>query len=220
MKNIMKKAISFGLALAMCAATFAAASVYFERKASMKVFSGRIEDFGATEGAPDGDQGWLSLSIGNHARGELLGREGDLQQSGVTFPILVDAYSSGARNGDYGWHDSNGKSALMAPVFVIRAEDGPVTGVSMKMELTGDTSAAEAVRFGVTAVHYIKAREEMTREFGRILDVGETLEIGDLLEGETVEIYVSAWVMSFDLERVEYTGGDFSAEAVFSYGEF
>ena len=217
MKNIMKKAVSLGLALAMCAATFAAASVYFERKASMKVFSGRIEAFGATEESDD--LGHLSLSIGDHAHGVQVGTAGDLQQSEVTFPILSDAQSNAHWDGDYGWHDSTGKEALLAPVFVIRAEDGPVTGVSMKMELSGDTSAAEAVRFGVNAVHYVSGRDEMARGFSGTLGVGEVYEIGDLLEGETVEIHVSAWVMSFDLERVEYTGGDFAAEAVFSYGE-
>ena len=217
MKNMFKKAVAFGLALATCAACFASGAIYFEKKASMRVFSGRIEAVGS---ANVSDEGYLSLSIGDRAKGHVVGETGDIVSNETTFPVLVDAYHD---TDSLTWADSNGKKAINAPVFTIQAVDGPVTGAAMRVEISGDLSAASAVHFGVYAIHYVDGREHMTRTICRPLDthkdgVTDVFEIGDLLEQETVEIYVSAWISSYEFVNTNYTGGPFTAEAVFTYG--
>ncbi len=219
MKNLMKKVFASVLVAALCAASFASASIYFERKATMHIFSGRIEAVGDTANS---DEGELLLSIGTHSAGVDVGAEGNIASPGAAFPIFTE----GARHNidEHTWTDINGKRSLDAPVFTLRAVDGPITNVNMAVMLSGDLSAAQAVHFGVYAVHYIEGRDAMTRTLASPLDVNtsgksEIFEIGDLIQGETVEVYLSAWIADYDFARVDYQGGEMFAEAIFSYGE-
>lgn len=218
MKNVIKKAMSIALTLALCATTFVSASIYFEKRATMRVFSGRIET-GASVGS---DEGELLLAIGTHSVGVEVGTDGSVASSDAVFPVFTGgAYHS---IDEHTWNDINGKRSLDAPVFTLRAVDGPITNVNMAVVLSGDLSAAQAVHFGVYAVHYIEGRDAMTRTFASPLDVdadgkSEIFGIGDLLQGETVEVYLSAWIADYDFARVDYQGGEMFAEAIFSYGE-
>ena len=218
MKNVIKKAMSIALTLALCATTFVSASIYFEKRATMRVFSGRIET-GANVGS---DEGELLLAIGTRSMGVEVGTDGSVASSDAVFPVFTGgAYHS---IDEHTWNDINGKRSLNAPVFTLKAEGGPITAVNMLVRLSGDLSAATATHFGAYAVHYIEGREAMTRTFAAPLDVNvggdsDVFEIGDLLQGESVEIYLSAWISAEELTNTDYQGGEMAAEAIFSYGE-
>ena len=183
MKNLMKKVFASVLVAALCAASFASASIYFERKATMHIFSGRIEAFGDTANS---DEGELLLAIGTRSMGVEVGTDGSVASSDAVFPV----FTGGAYHNidEHTWNDINGKRSLNAPVFTLKAEGGPITAVNMLVRLSGDLSAATATHFGAYAVHYIEGREAMTRTFAAPLDVNvsgdsDVFEIGDLLQG-------------------------------------
>ena len=244
----MRKIVCFMLAMALVAVTsVAGATIYFERKASMKLFSGRIEriETGTTAGTPTiptpaPEAPRLVLCVGTRFMGVAVGTAWDISEES-SIPILVDASSNPttwvdahgkeatsapvrarATENDFSWHDSNGKEALAAPVFTLTAANGGASNVAMRIEVTGDSTAFPTLRYGVHVVHYIPDMDTYARMESKILDVhpdgvSDVLTIGDMLEGEFVEVYVSTWATSYDLARVEYAGEPVFAEAVFSY---
>lgn len=189
------------------------AATLFQRQAGMRMFSGRIENIDSATT----DEAHLVLAVGTHNMGSIVeGNEGDITSADNMFPVLIDAY----HERDNAWHDSTGKAALSAPIFSLFCEDGDITNVAMRIEVSGDLSATAALRFGVCIVHYAADRETMLRTDTASYEVApngmsETIAIGDMLEGETVEIYIATWVMASDFASCEYAGGEISVEAVF-----
>lgn len=208
------KVLSLVLTIALTLAIGAAASIYFPRLAGMRTFTGRIEDFGAAADDPQ-----LVLAVGDVNAGYFVGNEGDVSGDGVVFPVLADAYNEA---GSTDWRDSNGKEAVAAPVFTLSTINGDVNDAYLRIELGGDISAAEAMRFGITTKYYEEGSDQWYREDGlsREIDgntnVSEVVSLGDIAEGERVEIYVSAWVAEYELGNIDYQGGDMTVDVVFS----
>lgn len=200
------------LVLAMLASVSVAASVYFPRYAGMKVFSGRIEDFGATTNVFGRSTPRLVLSTENGT-----GVEGDVTNGDVVFPI-VSEISRDTQTDE--WITPDGRKAVQAPTFTLTANEA-IEQVYMRIEVSGDLSAAKALNFGVTNTCYWASSEHegWDRSDGHIVEIGadgcsEPILIGDLLPGDKVEIDVAGWVMAHDL--TEYDGGNFTVEVVFS----
>lgn len=214
MKKMAKMVVCALVLTLVLVPVMASAATLFQRQAGMKMFSGRIENISNTTTS----EAHLVLAVGNRNAGSVVeGNEGDITNENPMFPVLVDAYHE---EGSI-WHDSNGKTALGAPVFSLFCEDGSIANVTMRIEASGDLSAASALRFGVCIVHYSADRETMLRADTASYEVApdgvsETITIGDMLEGEVVEIYIATWAMAGDFASCDYAGGEISVEAVFS----
>ena len=207
------KTLSLILSIAIVFTSAAAATYYFQRLAGMRTFHGRIESFGSL-GDPQ-----LVLAVVDNGSDIYVGDEGDVSGDGVEFPILVDAHGVA---GSTAWCDSNGKEAVAAPTFVLSTTGGDVDDTYFRIELGGDTSAAAAMEFGVTVKYYPDGSDICTHSSAFPMEVnGDTaisdpVPLGDIAEGDRVEIDVSAWVMAEFLNYVDYTGGDMTVDVVFS----
>ena len=218
----MKKTLTMTLALVLALVlAVTAAAAYFLLQARMTVFKGHIEMPNAQPGDPK-----LVLEVD----GEGIGETGDISGDSVSFPVLTNVVGTTSIDAPTEWVDENGNVPVVAPKFVLTAEDGDVENVTYKVVASGDTSASAAMTFGITIVYYDDAKGVRTTktEFanfgigGEDFATTEPIPLGDanVAEGEKVEIYISAWV---DAEVYEKLGvgptGDFTIDVVFAAGE-
>ena len=217
----MKKTLTMTLALVLALVlAVTAAAAYFLLQARMTVFKGHIEMPNAQPGDPK-----LVLEVD----GEGIGETGDISGDSVSFPVLTNVVGTTSIDAPTEWVDENGNVPVVAPKFVLTAEDGDVENVTYKVVASGDTSASAAMTFGITIVYYDDAKGVRTTktEFanfgigGEDFATTEPIPLGDanVAEGEKVEIYISAWV---DAEVYEKLGvgptGDFTIDVVFAAG--
>lgn len=218
----MKKTLTMTLALVLALVlAVTAAAAYFLLQARMTVFKGHIEMPNAQPGDPK-----LVLEVD----GEGIGETGDISGDSVSFPVLTNVVGTTSIDAPTEWVDENGNVPVVAPKFVLTAEDGDVENVTYKVVASGDTSASAAMTFGITIVYYDDAKGVRTTktEFanfgigGEDFATTEPIPLGDanVAEGEKVEIYISAWV---DAEVYEKLGvgstGDFTIDVIFAAGD-
>ncbi len=213
-KKVVISILSVALIIALSVTV--AAAVYISQQARMRLFSGKIEQPSNQPNDPK-----LILKVSDIS----VGQDGNVSvYDGATFPILTNVTgepSTGLTN----WTDENGKQPISAPKFVLSAENGEVQDVYYKIVVNGNT-ATSALRFGID-VRYYNEEEGcfVTRSGIKSIDFGSTttsatmpelLGDGNVAVGENIEIYVSAWVDSYDLAEIgEYDNDSFSIDIVF-----
>lgn len=216
-----KKTIVFvSVVLALTMVITATAAIYISQQAKMTLFSGRIEQ---STSQPNDPKMVLRVS------GENVGQDGNVSvYNEAVFPILTKVEGNSVALDPAVWTDENGRQPISAPGFVLSAENGEVNNVYYKIVVNGNTSVAEALRFGISIRYY---SEEIANEApsGEVMsslidsiNPGKTstepmlLGDGNILEGEDVEIYISAWVDSYTLAEIgEYDDEGFTIDIVF-----
>lgn len=220
----MKKRSTIVLAvtLAFVLALGTTAAVFLSQYARMTVFSGHIEQSASTPDAP-------ALVLKSH--GIDVGQSANIATDDVEFPVLYDV-SSEFDSGVTTWQAKDGKTPISAAAFALSAKNGEVQNVCYKIEISGDVSAASALRFGVTTSYFSDELATTAYSSGiayiNSVDVehcyaeSDLLPLGDstIAEGEDVEICLYAWVDGYALADIgEYFGGDFTVNIVFTTGE-
>lgn len=191
----------------------AAAAVYISSQARMSLFSGRIEQ---PASKPDDPKLVLKVS------GQNLGQDGSVAAyNEAVFPILTNVIS----NYGYGpsvYLDEDGREPLSAPSFVLSAENGDVKNVYYKISVQGNDKIAEALKFGITIKYlddnghysYLSHIDSVAYHQTETTPLPLKSERSDVLKGEDVEIFVSAWVDSYALAEV----GDYDENMSFNVG--
>ncbi len=218
----MKKITPFLAVILALVLTTTTVAAFFLLQAKMTVFKGHVEMPNAQSGDPK-----LVLEVD----GESFGETGDVSGESVNFPILTNVVGETSTDAATVWVDENGNVPVSAPKFVLTADGGDVENVIYKIVVSGDTSAAAALRFGVTIVYYddvnsVQTTKTEIAEFGIGGDDGfattEPIPLGDanVAVGEKIEIYVSAWVDSEEWEKLDVgSTGDFTIDVIFAAGE-
>ncbi len=218
-KQLITKIVSIAVALALGVTVMAA---YLTNRATMSLFSGRVEDYGST-----GGDSRLFLKVD----GVDVGQDGSVSGNAqAAFPFLTGEVTRDVSTEL--WTDENGRSPIVAPTFVLAAEGGDFENVALEIFMTGDMVTASALRFGVTTKRHFKTGNTITTT--EVMSI-ETMGVGEsgyvaqtwkshhgdgcLLEGEEIEVSIVAWVdpdAFFSPTNAERNNGLTNVEVVFS----
>ena len=218
--NIKKSTITIISIILVLAIGFgAAAAVYISQYARMTVFTGHIEQSTSTPETPR-----LILK----SQGINVGSEGNIAFEDVAFPVLYGVESN-FDSGVTTWQAEGDKAPISAATFVVSAENGDVENVSCKIKISGDVSAANALRFGITTSYYSEELSTSAYSY-RIVYIdsvdsvhnsaeSDYFPLGDsfIAEGDEVEIRLYAWVDGYALAKIgEYFDGTFTVDTIFT----